>query len=54
MIYYVIVAMDKGTPIVVREIEMIKRKSLEDLENGMYDVEHVEVVNCTRMVLEKK
>ncbi|CAZ85678.1 unnamed protein product [Tuber melanosporum] len=54
MIHYVIAAVDKGTPIIVREIEMIKGESLGDLENRMHVVEHVEIVNGTRIALEER
>ncbi|CUS13144.1 unnamed protein product [Tuber aestivum] len=54
MIHYVITAVDKGTPIIVREIEMIKGESLEDLENRMHAVEHIEIVNGARMALGKR
>jgi len=54
MIHYVIAAVDRGTPIIVREIEMIKGESLEDLENRMHAVEHVEIANGTRMALEER
>ncbi|PUU76125.1 formyl transferase [Tuber borchii] len=54
MIHHVIAAVDKGAPIIVREIEMIKGESLEDLENRIHAIEHVEIVNGTRMALEER
>lgn len=54
MIHYVIDAVDRGTPIIVREIEMIKGESLEDLTERIHAVEHVEIVNGTRIALERR
>ncbi|RPB01071.1 phosphoribosylglycinamide formyltransferase [Choiromyces venosus 120613-1] len=54
MIHHVITAVDRGAPIIVREIEMIKGESLEDLENRIHAVEHIEIVNGTRMALEER
>jgi phosphoribosylglycinamide formyltransferase len=54
MIHYVIVAVDRGTPIIVREIEMQRGESLPGLEERIHAVEHVEIVNGTRIALERR
>lgn len=54
MIHHVIHAVDRGEPIVVREIELKEGDTLEDLEERIHAVEHVEIVNATRIALEQR
>ncbi|KAL7274543.1 Bifunctional purine biosynthetic protein ADE5,7 [Rhizina undulata] len=54
MIHYVIVAVDRGEPIIVREVEMSEGETLESLEEKIHKVEHVEIVNGTRIALERR
>lgn len=51
MVHHVIHAVDRGEPIVVREIELRKGDTLKDLEERIHVVEHVEIVNATRIAL---
>lgn len=54
MIHHVIHAVDRGEPIVVREIELRTGESLEELKERIHKIEHVEIVNGTRIVLQKR
>lgn len=54
MIHHVIHVVDRGEPIVVKEIEFKKGDTLEDLEERIHAVEHVEIVNATRITLEQR
>ncbi|KAI5849581.1 formyl transferase [Morchella snyderi] len=53
MVHWVIGEVDRGEPIVVREVEMVAGESLEELEERIHKVEHVEIVNGTRMALKR-
>jgi phosphoribosylglycinamide formyltransferase len=53
MIHYVIEEVDEGQPIVVREVEIHDGESLEDLEERIHTVEHVAIVDGTRIALQK-
>ena len=45
---------DMGEPIVVKEVEMVKGESLEELEERIHRVEHGAIVEGTKIALEKK
>lgn len=51
MIHKVITEVDKGEPILVKEIELLKGDSLEDYEQKVHDVEHVAIVEGTNRIL---
>ncbi|KAH0609796.1 uncharacterized protein H6S33_012342 [Morchella sextelata] len=53
MIHWVICEVDRGEPIVVREVEMVAGEELAELEERIHRVEHVEIVNGTRMALKR-
>ena len=53
MIHYVIEEVDEGEPILVREVEINKGESLEELEERIHKVEHVAIVDGTRIALQK-
>lgn len=46
MIHKVIPLLDAGEPIIIKEIEMIKGESLEDLEIRIHQVEHIALVEA--------
>lgn len=51
MIHYVVIAVDRGEPIVVLEVEMKEGETLEGLEERMHVVEHELIVKGTGMAL---
>ncbi|KAI9765820.1 MAG: hypothetical protein M1840_007102 [Geoglossum simile] len=51
MIHYVVRDVDRGEPIVVREVEMGKREALEDLEGRIHVVEHELIVKGVGIAL---
>ncbi|RPA86819.1 phosphoribosylglycinamide formyltransferase [Ascobolus immersus RN42] len=53
MVHYVIGEVDRGEPIVVRDVEMKVGESLDDLEARIHAVEHEAIVEGARIVLEK-
>ncbi|ODV78939.1 phosphoribosylglycinamide formyltransferase [Suhomyces tanzawaensis NRRL Y-17324] len=52
MIHNVIAEVDRGTPILVKEIELLKEDSLEQYEEKVHKVEHVAIVEGTNIALE--
>lgn len=54
MIHYVIHAVDRGEPIIVRGIELKAGESLEELEERIHKIEHVEIVDGTRIALQRR
>lgn len=52
MIHYVISEVDMGTPILVRDIEIRKEDTVEDLESRIHDVEHELIVEGTQIAIE--
>ncbi|BFZ64816.1 Bifunctional purine biosynthetic protein ADE5,7 [Saitoella coloradoensis] len=54
MIHWVIEEVDRGEPLLIKEIEMKEEESLEDLENRIHSVEHVAIVEGTKLALRKK
>jgi phosphoribosylglycinamide formyltransferase len=53
MVHYVIGEVDRGEPIVVRDVDMIQGEGLEALEERIHKVEHEAIVEGARIVLEK-
>ena len=51
MIHYVISEVDRGQPILVREVEVRKGESLAELEERMHEVEHGAIVEGTVMAI---
>lgn len=51
MIHKVITEVDRGTPVLVKEIELRKEESLEAYEARVHDLEHVAIVEGTNIVL---
>jgi phosphoribosylglycinamide formyltransferase len=52
MIHYVISEVDRGEPILVKEIECQQRESLEALEERIHRVEHVAIVEGAGLAIE--
>ena len=50
MMHYVIAEVDRGEPIMVREVQCREGESLEDLESRMHAVEHQIIVEATTQV----
>ncbi|APA06726.1 hypothetical protein SS1G_04681 [Sclerotinia sclerotiorum 1980 UF-70] len=53
MIHYVISEVDRGTPILVREVECKSSETLEKLEARMHEVEHKLIVEGTAMAIKE-
>lgn len=53
MVHYVISEVDRGEPIVIREIPCKTPETLEELETRIHDVEHVIIVEGTAMAISK-
>lgn len=53
MIHYVIEEVDEGEPLLVREIELRSRESLEDLEQRIHQVEWRAIVEGVNLALER-
>lgn len=53
MVHYVIGEVDRGEPIVIKDVEMLKGETLEALEERIHKVEHKAIVEGARIVLEK-
>ncbi|TGO60479.1 hypothetical protein BOTNAR_0145g00040 [Botryotinia narcissicola] len=53
MIHYVISEVDRGTPIVVKEVECKNSESLEELETRMHAEEHKLIVEGTGMAIKE-
>ncbi|KAL0636979.1 Bifunctional purine biosynthetic protein ADE5,7 [Maublancomyces gigas] len=54
MVHHVIHTVDRGEPIVVREVELRKGDTLADLEERIHAIEHVEILNATGIALEQR
>jgi phosphoribosylglycinamide formyltransferase len=54
MIHHVIAAVDRGEPILIKKIQLREGESVEELEQRVHEVEHVAIVEGTRMVLEDR
>lgn len=53
MIHKVIAEVDRGEPILVKELDLIKGQSLEEYEQRVHDLEHIGIVEGTNKVLEQ-
>lgn len=53
MIHRVIAEVDRGSPILVKELDLIKGESLDDYEDRVHKVEHVAIVEGTNIILEE-
>jgi len=53
MIHYVIAEVDRGTPILVKELDLIKGELLEAYEGRVHDVEHIAIIEGTNIAVEK-
>ncbi|KAK4688757.1 phosphoribosylglycinamide formyltransferase, partial [Tremellales sp. Uapishka_1] len=53
MVHRVVAEVDRGEPLVVREIAMRKGESLEELEARIHEIEHEIIVDGARIVLEQ-
>lgn len=51
MVHYVISEVDRGTPILVREVECQSSETLDQLEERMHEVEHQLIVEGTAMAI---
>ena len=54
MIHHVIVAVDRGEPVLVREVEFVEGETLEGLEERIHGVEHEAIVEGTRLAIEER
>lgn len=53
MIHRVIAEVDRGSPILVKELDLIKGEPLDDYEDRVHKVEHVAIVEGTNIILEE-
>ncbi|KAK6464481.1 phosphoribosylglycinamide formyltransferase [Scheffersomyces coipomensis] len=53
MIHRVITEVDKGDPVLVKEIDLIKSDTLEQYEDKVHKVEHVAIVEGTNIILQE-
>lgn len=53
MVHEVVAEVDRGTPVIVREIECKKGESLEELQTRIHEVEHEIIVEGARKVLQQ-
>lgn len=53
MVHRVIKEVDRGEPLIVREVEILKEDKLEDVEARIHSVEHEIIVEGTKKVLEE-
>ncbi|WVQ85325.1 hypothetical protein IAT38_007490 [Cryptococcus sp. DSM 104549] len=53
MVHRVVAEVDRGEPLLVREVEIKKEDKLEDLEERIHSVEHEIIVDGARLVLEE-
>jgi phosphoribosylglycinamide formyltransferase len=53
MVHYVVAEVDRGKPILVREVEFREGESLEGLEGRMREVEHGIIVEGTKKASEE-
>lgn len=54
MVHHVVHAVDRGEPIVIREVELKKGDTLAGLEERIHAIEHVIIVNATAIALEQR
>ncbi|EMG50885.1 ADE8 Phosphoribosylglycinamide formyltransferase [Candida maltosa Xu316] len=53
MIHRVIAEVDRGAPILVKELDLIKGETLEEYEDRVHKVEHVAIVEGTNIILKE-
>jgi phosphoribosylglycinamide formyltransferase len=53
MVHRVVKDVDRGEPVIVREIPFVKSESIEEYEARLHEVEHEIIVEGTRKVLEE-
>ncbi|EGW33453.1 phosphoribosylglycinamide formyltransferase [Spathaspora passalidarum NRRL Y-27907] len=53
MIHRVIAEVDRGEPILVKEIDLKKEETLEEYEDRVHKVEHVAIVEGTNIILDE-
>lgn len=53
MIHRVIAQVDRGDPILIKKINLIKNESLDDYESRVHDLEHIAIVEGTNKILEQ-
>lgn len=53
MIHKVIAEVDRGTPVLVKEIDLRKDESLDDYEVRVHKLEHVAIIEGTNIVLDE-
>jgi phosphoribosylglycinamide formyltransferase len=53
MVHRVIAAVDKGEPLLVKEIEFVKGESEEAFEERVHQVEHLAIVEGTKIAVEQ-
>ncbi|MCJ1406668.1 hypothetical protein MMC19_000734 [Ptychographa xylographoides] len=53
MIHYVISEVDMGEPILVKDIDLRRGESLEDLEIRLHAMEHIAIVEGTKLAIER-
>lgn len=53
MIHRVIAEVDRGAPILVKELDLRKEESLEDYEQRVHDLEHIAIVEGSNIILEQ-
>lgn len=53
MIHYVVEEVDRGAPVLTREIQIQDNESLEELEQRMHGYEHELIVKATALLAQK-
>ena len=53
MIHKVIAEVDRGEPVLVKELDLLKGETLEQYEDRVHKVEHEAIVEGTNIVLEE-
>lgn len=54
MVHRVVKEVDKGEPIIVREVEFKEGESIEEFEERLHAVEHEIIVEGAKKVLEER
>lgn len=53
MVHEVIAEVDRGDPILVKEVPLVQGETLDDLETRIHAVEHVIIVDATKIVMQQ-
>ncbi len=53
MVHKVIPAVDKGEPLLIEEVPILEKDSLDDLETRIHTVEHRLIVQAAKKVLDE-